>query len=90
MAARGAVVDVHHIRDSRPMGLPAADLYLFSSPGRLGRPVMNEILQGKGLVRVAEDAIHVTRLKGTLEDGWEHRSEEFTAVLPALKAPVSP
>src|SRR5881392_3407142 len=111
MAAKGVTVDVHHIREARPKELPAADLYLFSSPGRFGkpiggmrrflkkvklppgtryailtteaapkpdkktgrmpsetelakwqrvRPVMNEILQGKGLAKVAEEKIHVT------------------------------
>jgi hypothetical protein len=39
MAARGATVNIHHIRDARPDRLPAADLYLFSSPGRMGRPI---------------------------------------------------
>jgi multimeric flavodoxin WrbA len=39
MAARGAVVDVHHIREMRPENLPPADLYLFSSPGRMGKPI---------------------------------------------------
>jgi menaquinone-dependent protoporphyrinogen IX oxidase len=39
MEARGVAVTVHHIRDVRPQELPAADLYLFSSPGRMGRPI---------------------------------------------------
>jgi menaquinone-dependent protoporphyrinogen IX oxidase len=39
MAARGATVNVHHIRNARPDRLPAADLYVFSSPGRMGRPI---------------------------------------------------
>lgn len=39
MAARGVAVEVRHIRQARPDGLPAADLYLFSSPGRMGRPI---------------------------------------------------
>ncbi len=98
-------VNVHHIREAKPKEMPPADLYLFSSPGRMGKPigrmrrflkkvdlpagtkyallttegaprpdkktgrmpteeeqakwqrvipVMNEILQGKGLVKVAE------------------------------------
>jgi hypothetical protein len=38
MAARGVTVNVHHIRDARPKELPPADLYLFSSPGRCGKP----------------------------------------------------
>jgi len=39
MAAKGVTVNVHHIRDARPKEMPPADLYLFSSPGRCGRPI---------------------------------------------------
>ncbi len=39
MAAKGVTVDVHHIEDTRPKELPPADLYLFSSPGRFGKPI---------------------------------------------------
>ena len=133
MAAKGAAVDVHHIREVSPTELAGADLYLFSSPGRMGkpigrmrrylkkvnlaagtryailtteampkpdrktgqmpteeeqakrqrvRPIMNEILQGKGLVNVAEDTIHVTGLRGPLEEGWQQKVEAFVARLP--------
>lgn len=133
MAARGVAVDVHHIRDMRAQKLPEADLYLFSSPGRMGkpigsmrrflkkaklpagtryailtteaaprpdpktgqmptemelarwqrvRPIMNEILQGKGLVEVAEDKVLVTGMKGPLEDGWQQKVGAFAARIP--------
>jgi flavodoxin len=39
MAAKGVTVDVHHIREAKPKELPPADLYLFSSPGRSGKPI---------------------------------------------------
>jgi hypothetical protein len=39
MAAKGVMVDVHHIEKTRPKELPPADLYLFSSPGRFGKPI---------------------------------------------------
>lgn len=39
MATRGVTVNVHHIRDARPDRLPPADLYAFSSPGRMGKPI---------------------------------------------------
>ena len=39
MSAKGADVDVHHVREMEPSELPTADLYLFSSPGRFGRPI---------------------------------------------------
>jgi menaquinone-dependent protoporphyrinogen IX oxidase len=130
LAAKGVTVNVHHIREARPDRLPTADLYLFSSPGRMGkpiggmrrflkklrlpagtkyailttemapqpdkktgripteeelakwqrvRPIMNEILQGAGLVKVAEDKVHVTGLKGPLEEGWQKKVEAFAA-----------
>ena len=134
LAAEGADVDVHHIREVRPAELPPADLYVFSSPGRFGkpirgmrrflrkvglpagtryailtteagpkpdkktgrmpteaelakyqrvRPIMNEILQSKGLVNVAEDKVHVTGLKGPLEDGWQEKVRAFVDRIPA-------
>jgi len=130
MAARKVEVGIHHVREARPKEMPPADLYLFSSPGRMGkpigrarrflkkinlpsgtkyallttegaprpdkktgrmpteeeqskwqrvRPVMNEILQGKGLVKVAEGRILVTGMKGPLEEGWEKKVGDFTA-----------
>lgn len=128
MAAKDVAVDVHHIRDVRPTELGPADLYVFSSPGRMGkpirgmrrflkrvklprgttyailtteaapkpdkktgrmpteeelakwqrvRPIMNEILETKGLVKVADDKILVTGLKGPLEQGWEQKVRGF-------------
>ena len=38
MATRGITVSVQHIRDANPKDLPGADLYVFSSPGRMGKP----------------------------------------------------
>ncbi|NTV80646.1 MAG: hypothetical protein HGA24_04395 [Candidatus Aminicenantes bacterium] len=133
MAAKGVTVNVHHVRDARPKLMPLADLYLFSSPGRMGkplgrarrflkkvalpagtkyallttegaprpdkktgrlpseeeqakwqrvRPIMNEILEAKGLVKVAEGKVLVTGLKGPLEEGWQKKVEAFAAQLP--------
>jgi menaquinone-dependent protoporphyrinogen IX oxidase len=132
MKARDAAVEVHHLREVKPAELPRADLYVFSSPGRFGkpirsmrrflgkvqlpagtsyailttemsptpdkatgqmpteeeiakwqrvRPIMNEILQGKGLVEVAEEKVYVTGLKGPLEDGWQHKVAAFAATV---------
>jgi len=134
MAAKGVVVNVRHIRDAKPKELPPANLYLFSSPGRMGkpiwgmrrflkkvalpsgtkyailtteaapqpdkktglvpteeemakwqrvRPIMNEILQEKGLVRVAEGKILVTGIKGPLEVGWQKKVEAFASQIPS-------
>ena len=38
MAEGGTAVNVRHIREARPAELPPADLYVFSSPGRFGKP----------------------------------------------------
>ena len=134
MADRDVSVVVHHIREVRATELSPADVYVFSSPGRFGkpirgmrrflkkvklpagtryailtteampkpdkktgrlpteeelakyqrvRPIMNELLHSKGLVRVAEDKIHVTGLKGPLEAGWETKVDAFAAALCA-------
>ena len=39
MATRGVEVVVHHVSEARPTELAIADLYLFSSPGRMGKPI---------------------------------------------------
>ena len=129
MAARGVAVSVQHIRDAKPRGLAAADLYVFSSPGRIGKPkgnarrflrkvtlepgtryailttqgaprpdkktgklpaqeeqdrwvarvipIMNELLEAKGLTKVAEGAVLVTGVKGPLEEGWRDKVTAF-------------
>jgi flavodoxin len=133
LAAKGVTVNVQHVRDAKPKQLPAADLYLFSSPGRMGkpigrarrflkkvnlpagtkyailttegaprpdkktgrmpteeemarwqrvRPIMNAILEAKGLVKVAEGKVLVTGMKGPLEEGWRKKVEEFAALIP--------
>ncbi len=137
MAATGATVEVHHVHDMRRRELAPADLYVFSSPGRMGRPIgsmrrflkgltlpagtryallttegaprpdknsgkvpteeelaryqrvrpiMNEILEGKGLVEVAEEKVYVTGLKGPLEDGWQRKVQAFASTLATTAA----
>ena len=39
MEARGADVNVHHIQEVSPRSIGPADLYVFSSPGRIGKPI---------------------------------------------------
>lgn len=128
MTGKGMTVSVQHIRDANPRHLTAADLYVFSSPGRFGKPkgnarrflrkvrlepgtkyailttqaapkpdpktgkmppqqeldrwervipVMNELLEVKGLTNIAEQAVLVTGLRGPLEDGWERKVAAF-------------
>ncbi len=134
MEAKGVTVNVHHVKEVKPTNLPPADLYVFSSPGRIGkpigearkflkklslpqgtkyalltteaapqpdkktgkmpseeevakwervRPIMNELLQEKGLTKIAEANVYVTGLKGPLEDGWEKKVAAFAAQIPA-------
>lgn len=134
LADKDVPVEVHHIREMDARRLPEADLYLFSSPGRMGKPIgsmrrflkktrlpagtryallttegaprpdkktgrmpteeeiarwervrptMNEILQGKGLVEVAEDKVYVTGMKGPLEDGWQRKVDGYADRLQA-------
>ncbi|HUL83887.1 MAG TPA: hypothetical protein VLX89_00025 [Actinomycetota bacterium] len=133
MVGSGVAVDVHHIHEVKATHLPPADVYLFSSPGRLGkpiremrrflkdvvlpagtryallttemapkpdkktglmpteeeisryqhvRPIMNEVLQGKGLVEVAEEKVYVTGVKGPLEPGWREKVAAFATLVP--------
>ena len=132
MAIKGIAVNVHHVRDAKPKEIPPVDLYLFSSPGRMGKPIggvrrflkkinlpsgsryailatemnpqpdkktgkmpteeelgrcqqviprMNEMLQAKGLTKVADGRICVTGIKGPLEEGWQRKVGEFTAAI---------
>jgi multimeric flavodoxin WrbA len=39
MAEKGITVNVHHINDTKPKEIPNADMYIFSSPGRFGKPI---------------------------------------------------
>ena len=133
MATKGISVNIHHVRNAKPKEVPMADLYLFSSPGRFGKPIgdmrhflkqinlpagsryailatelnpqpdkktgkmptveelgrcqqviprMDEMLQAKGLTKVADGKIHVIGIKGPLEEGWQRKVVAFaTSVL---------
>jgi hypothetical protein len=50
------------------------------------RPVMNELLEGKGLVPVTEDKVYVTAIHRPLEDGWQRTVEAFAARIPLTEA----
>jgi multimeric flavodoxin WrbA len=133
MEAKEVIVNVHHVKDVKPKEIPPADLYLFSSPGRFGKPIgdmrgflkkanlppgtkyavlvtelapepeksiripateeeigkcqrvipiIHEMLQKKGLVKVAEGKIFVTGLKGPLEANWQKEVESFASQIP--------
>jgi hypothetical protein len=131
MAAKGVTVNVQHVKKVRPKEIPPADLYVFGSPGRFGKPigdmhgflkkiqlspgtryavvtteiapqpdkktgkmpteegacqkivpVMNELLQAKGLTKVAEERVYVIGIKGPLEEGWQRKVEVFAGSIP--------
>ena len=47
LVAKGHEVGYRHIRDAKPKELPAADLYVFCAPTRIGKPsppTMNAIV----------------------------------------------
>lgn len=136
MSSKGVTVNIHHVKKIKPKEIPPADLYVFGSPGRFGKPIgdmrgflkkanlstgtkyavlvtelapepekairmptteeelgkcqrvlpiMNEMLQKKGMVKVAEGKLFVTSIKGPLEENWQKEVEAF-----ASKIPVSP
>ena len=64
MVARGIAVNVRHIREAKPKEMPPADLYLFSSPGRLGKPIgaMRRFLRRANLPPAAKYAILTTEM----------------------------
>ncbi len=64
MAERGATVNVHHIKDVRPEAMVAADLSVFSSPGRLGRHIrgMRRFLERMELPKGSRYAILTTEM----------------------------
>jgi hypothetical protein len=39
IAVKGVTVNVHHIREATPKEPPPAGPYVFSSPGRMGKPI---------------------------------------------------
>lgn len=131
MDAKGIIVNVRHVKKIKPKEIPAADLYVFSSPGRFGKPsgdmsgflkkaqfaagtrcailttemapqpdkktgkvstedgacqkvlpMMREILQAKGLKKIAEERVYVLGIKGPLEDGWQNKVESFAKSIP--------
>lgn len=137
MEGKGIAVNVHHIRDASPRKIPSADLFIFSSPGRMGKPIwgmrrflkklqvpsgsryailvtemnpqanektgnmpseeelgrcqrvipiMNEMLQSKGLKKVVEGKIYVTGIKGPLEKEWQGKVERFATAITSSSA----
>jgi len=62
MEAKGVTVDIHHVKNAKPKEIPPADLYMFSSPGRMGRPIgdMRNFLKKAELPSGAKYAVLTT------------------------------
>jgi hypothetical protein len=90
MAAKGVTVDVHHIREAKPKDLPPADLYLFSSPARFGRPIggMRRFLKKVDLPAGTQYAILTTEAAPHPDQAGRVPSEEqlarWTRVRPIM------
>jgi menaquinone-dependent protoporphyrinogen IX oxidase len=64
MAARGVDVAVDHVRDVDPAQMGDANMYLFSSPGRMGKPIrsMRRFLKDLRLSAGTRSAILTTEM----------------------------
>ena len=64
MGGKGIAVTLHHVRDVKPRDVPPADLYVFSSPGRMGKPIggMRKFLKKIDLPPGSRYVILVTEL----------------------------
>lgn len=131
MAAKGVTVNVHHVKKVKPKEIPPADLYVFGSSGRFGRPngdmrgflkkaqfapgarcavvttemtprpdkktgkvsteeggrqrvlpIMRELVEAKGLMKVAEERVYVLGVKGPLEDDWQSKVKALAESIP--------
>jgi len=84
MATKGVSVNVHHIRDARPKEIMPADLYVFSSPGRFGKPIssMRRFIKKAQLPPGAMYAILTTEAAPTPDKktGKMPTEEEFARV----------
>jgi hypothetical protein len=91
MAAEGITVTVHHIRELKPNQLPPADLYLFSSPGRFGKPIsgMRRFLKKLDLPKGTRYAILTTELgpqpdEKTVEAPGPEGQDKWQRVIPIM------
>jgi menaquinone-dependent protoporphyrinogen IX oxidase len=92
MAAEGVDVQVHHIRDVKPTELTPADLYVFSAPARMGKPIrsMRRFLKKLTLPTGTPYAILTTELspKPNKKTGRTPTAEErakWQRVIPIMK-----
>lgn len=62
LEAAGHQVNVHHLKKSNPKELPSADLYIFGSPTRIGKPIgsMRRFLKKVNLPKETKYAVFAT------------------------------
>jgi hypothetical protein len=81
MRDRVDVVEVRHVREAKPREIPPADLYVFSSPGRMGRPIgsMRRFLKKASLPPGAKYAILTTEMAPTPDKNGRMPTPEESA-----------
>jgi len=90
MAAKEVIVNVHHVKEVKPKEVPSADLYLFSSPGRFGKPIgdMKKFLKKLNLPSGTKYGVLVTELAPNPDEQVRLPSEEESGscqrVLPIM------
>ena len=90
MAAQGVNVTIHHVKEVKPKEVPSADLYLFSSPGRFGKPIgdMKKFLKKLDLPSGTKYAVLVTELAPNPDEQVRFPAEEESGscqrVLPIM------
>lgn len=64
LTAKGATVNVHHVKAVKAKELAPADLYVFGSPGRIGKPIgnMRRFLKKAALPNGAKVALFATEM----------------------------
>jgi flavodoxin len=97
MATKGHQVNIHHIRDSRPKQLPQADLYVFGSPARVGKPIggMRRFIKKVQLPAGTRYALFAThgapqpdKKTGTMPSAEEQ--ERWQTTIPILSEALAP
>jgi len=93
LVAKGHQADYRHIRDARPKDMPAADLYVFCAPTRIGKPIgkMRRFLKKARLPEGAKYALIATHGepvpdKKTGEMPAPEVIEKYQQNLPAMEA----
>lgn len=91
LTIKGGTVHVHHIKEAQAKELPVADLYIFGSPGRLGRPIgkMRRFLKKVNLPAKTRCAIFSTEVaarpdKRTGQMPSEEELARWQRILPIM------